>query len=280
MGNIQPLEPQNGFKFGLIGWPLDYSLSPAIYEAFFRSTGLGGEYAAYPVLPAELKETLSELLCSGITGLNVTCPHKAAAASICNELESHARELKVINTMHITHDSITGYNTDVYGFNRYIDECGLSEPFYVMGSGSAALAVDYVLNDRHLRYEMYCRNPRSWHGIAPAGTLEGLNDVLLRSEAGTVVNATTLGWGDEDIFPVEKTLLRGMVFADLNYNSSWHWRNDLPNHGADVFTGETMLVHQAAGSFEIWTGVKPSTDAVLETIKGKLEETKKGCDSR
>lgn len=266
------------FRFGLVGWPLQYSFSPVIHEEFFRSTGLSGEYAAYPVLPERLRETVSELLGSGITGLNITYPHKGAAACMCSELESHARDLKVINTMKTTHGDITGYNTDIYGFSHFIDECSLPEPFFVIGSGSAALAVDYVLHDRHLQYGMYCRNPRKWSGFVSAGSLEELNDALLTADAGTVVNATTIGWGDDDIFPLEKSLLRNMVFADLNYNSSWHWRNGLHRYGVNTFTGEVMLVHQAAGSFEIWTGIKPCTAAALEMVREKLAETKKGCD--
>jgi shikimate dehydrogenase len=271
---------EHGLRFGLIGWPLDFSLSPMIHKEFFRSTSLNGEYAAYPVPPDRLRETLSELFDGGITGLNVTYPHKGAAAGICSELESHARNLKVVNTMKTTHGHVTGYNTDVYGFSQFIDECSLPEPFFVIGSGSIALAVDYVLHDRHMRYEIYCRNPRNWSGFASAGKLEGVNDVLLTADAGTVVNATTLGWGDDDIFPLEMSLLGDIVFADLNYNSSWHWRNDLQRFGVRTFTGEAMLVHQAAGSFKIWTGIKPCTAAVLELVRKKLEETKKGCDHR
>ncbi len=270
--------PKHGFRLGLIGWPLHYSLSPVIHEEFFRSAGIGGEYIAYPVQPERFIETVSKLLGSGVTGLNVTYPHKGAAAGVCNELESHARDLKAINTMKTVDGHITGYNTDIYGFSRFIDVCSLPEPFFVLGSGSVALAVDYVLHERHMQYGMYCRNPANWSGCKSAGLPEELSDALITADAGTVVNATTLGWGDNDIFPLEQSLLGNMVFADLNYNSSWRWRNNLHKRGVNTFTGEAMLVHQAAGSFEIWTGIMPSTAAVLKMVKEKLEEMKKGCD--
>ncbi|NOQ21742.1 MAG: hypothetical protein GQ565_03690 [Candidatus Aegiribacteria sp.] len=264
-------KPEQSFRFGLIGWPLDFSLSPLIHKEFFRSTGLEGEYAAYPVSPDRFRETVSELLGSGITGLNVTYPHKTAAAGMCSELEGHARDLRVINTMKTTDGHITGYNTDIYGFSRFIDECGLPEPFFVTGSGSAALAADYALHERRLQYKLYCRNPSEWSGFASAGNLNELNDSLRTADAGTVVNATTLGWRDDDVFPLEKSLLENMIFADLNYNRTWHWRNDLRRFGVEIFTGETMLVHQAARSFEIWTGIMPGTAAVLETVRKKLK---------
>ncbi len=272
--------PEKKFKFGLIGWPLLFSLSPMIHEEFFRSTGLSGEYVAYPVLPDRFGETVSELLRSGVTGLNVTYPHKGAAAGLCDELEGHAGDLRVINTMKTVNGHVTGYNTDIYGFSCFIDECNLPEPYFVTGSGSAALAADYVLHERCLRYELYCRNPCKWSGFASAGRLDELGDSLRTADAGTVINATTLGWRDNDVFPLEKSLLENMVFADLNYSSSWHWRNDLHRYGVNIFTGETMLVHQAAGSFEIWTGIMPGTAKVLEMVRKKIEETKKGCDRR
>ncbi|MCK4806805.1 MAG: hypothetical protein KAT09_04120, partial [Candidatus Aegiribacteria sp.] len=93
------VKPEHSFRFGLIGWPLLFSLSPLVYEEFFRSSDLSGDYVAYPVFPDRFRETVSELLCSGITGLNVTYPYKDMAAGMCNELEGHARDLRVINTM-------------------------------------------------------------------------------------------------------------------------------------------------------------------------------------
>lgn len=266
------------YRFGLVGWPLQFSLSPLIHKEFFRSTGLSGEYGAYSVSPEGFTETVSELLGSGITGLNVTCPHKPAAAGMCDELEGQARDLKVINTLRKVNGHITGYNTDVYGFSRFIDECNLPEPFFLTGSGSAALAADHVLHERCLEYELFCRDPGKWSGFTPARKLNELNDSLKHTGAGTVVNATTLGWKDDDIFPLDGSLLDGMVFADLNYSISWHWRNDLRHQGVNIFTGEAMLVHQAARSFAIWTGIMPGTAAVLEMTREKLEEMKKGSD--
>jgi shikimate dehydrogenase len=263
---------ENFFKFGLIGWPIDFSLSPLIHEEFFRSSNLTGEYAPYPVFPDVFKKSVSELFSSGVTGLNVTYPHKAAAAEMCNELSGDARGLGVINTMKSADRNVTGYNTDIYGFNRYVDDNGLQEPFFIVGSGGAARAVDYILRKKHLQYALYCRNPADWTGFSSAMKLDGLNDALRRTDGGTVVNATTLGWKNDDVFPVDRSLLENKIFADLNYNRSWHWRNGLHSSRITVYTGEVMLVHQAARSFEIWTGIMPGTARVLEMVRKRLEE--------
>ncbi len=271
-------DPADDFSFGLIGWPLEFSLSPVIHAEFFRSTGITGKYTPYPVNPEGMEELVFELLRLGITGLNVTYPHKGKAARICDRLENYAADLQLINTISKTDGKLTGYNTDVYGFDHYIDSCGLPEPFFIIGSGGAARAADYVLNARHLQYGVFCRNSHAWNGFASPVSLNELAHSLMNADTGTVVNATTIGWRDDDSFPLAKEHLEGRYFADMNYNASWHWRNNLSNYGVNVLTGETMLVHQAARSFEIWTGVLPRTDIVLEKLQDRFDKTKKGCD--
>jgi shikimate dehydrogenase len=265
-------DTENGFKFGLIGWPIVYSLSPLIHEEFFRSSGLSGEYAPYPVFPDRFRKSVLELFRNGVTGLNVTYPHKAAAAEICNEISGDAEVLGVINTIKTDGRRIAGYNTDTYGFSRYIDDNDLSEPFFVVGSGGAARAVDYILRERRLQCELFCRNPGNWTGFSSATKLDELNDALRKTDGGTVVNATTIGWKNDDVFPVDRSLLENKIFADLNYNGSWQWRNSLRSDSAAVYTGEIMLVHQAARSFEIWTGTMPEIAEVLEIVRKRLEE--------
>ena len=271
-------ENEKGYRFGLIGWPLVFSLSPLIHREFLRATGHSGEYSAYPVFPDKFRKSVTELLDSGVTGLNVTYPYKEAAAAMCHEISSEAVDLNAINTMKMENGCISGYNTDIYGFNCYVDENRLKEPFFVTGSGGAARAVDYVLHGRGLQYRFFCRNPLKWKGTVRAENLDELNGSLKKADNGTVINATTLGWKNDDDFPVEPSLLANRVFADLNYNRLWRWRNDLGNLNVNVITGEIMLVHQAAKSFEIWTGTMPGTAAVLEMVAEMLEESRKGCD--
>jgi len=269
-------DSESVFRLGLIGWPITFSLSPLIHTEFFRTTGMSGEYVSYPVSPGEFKGLVSGLFAAGVTGLNITYPHKIAAAGICDEVNDDARELNAVNTLKAADGYITGFNTDIYGFSKYIDYCDLPEPFFIAGSGGAARAIDYVMRERHLQYGMYCRNPDNWRGFSSALKLDELGDSLKKTGGGTVVNATVLGWKDDDLFPVDMPVLEGRVFADLNYNRSWHWRNDLKQQNVEIHTGEVMLVNQAARSFEIWTGIMPGTSGVLEIVRKKLSGVKEG----
>jgi shikimate dehydrogenase len=252
------------FELGLIGWPLEHSLSPFIHGEFLRASGLAGRYRVFPVKPGRLGERLGELLEEGVTGLNVTFPHKKEAAGLCGELAGSAAGLNAVNTISCEDGVLRGHNTDTYGFGCYLDHCGLEEPFLVAGCGGAALAVDMVLHERGLPCSVFCRDPGRWRGLAKAAPLEELEDAARGSSRGTLVNATTLGWDNGDEFPVSGRSLEGMVFADLNYNRSWAWRNRLADISARVHTGEVMLVSQAARSFEIWTGMMPEIENLLK----------------
>jgi hypothetical protein len=132
--------------------------------------------------------------------------------------------------------------------------------------------------------ELASASPAPGGGAAAAVTdaLEGTDCIVLkrggfvlpenRPAAATVVNATPLGWKDDDLFPFE--IPDGWFFADLNYNPRWNWRNRLLS---PVRTGEKMLVEQAAESFRLWTGYTPGKELkskVLERIREILHDDK------
>lgn len=260
-------ESAGEFRLGLVGWPLENTLSPAIHEEFFRSTGLRGEYSAFPVRPGTLDESLAGLFDGGITGLNVTFPYKLESAALCDELEGDALRLGAVNTLKYSGGILRGFNTDGFGFRRCLDRLSLKEPFVLVGCGGAALAADLALAGLDIERSVFCRNPGGWRGLAEARPLHELEGELQGCPGGTLVNATTLGWADGDDFPVSAPSMSGTAFLDLNYNPGWVWRNRLAETGATVFTGETMLVFQAAGSFEIWTGRMPDADRALRVIR-------------
>ncbi len=241
------------FKGGLVGWPVSHSLSPDIHSMFLDYFGVAGSYLLYPVEPGNLKPFLAESEKNGFTGLNVTLPHKTAAANLCDFLSREAQETAAVNTLVFGSDGVKGCNTDIAGFKAF--SANLPAPFYVVGSGGAAAAVRAALSNTELFVI------RRGESILPGSV----------SAVATVVNATPLGWNDDDVFPFE--IPEGWYFADLNYNPRWSWRNRLLS---PVRTGEKMLVEQAAESFRLWTGFTPGEQLklkVLERIREKLHDS-------
>ena len=265
-------EPDKYYRLGLTGWPLEHSLSPLIHSEYLKFCDLNGEYELYPLLPELFVNEASILLETGITGLNITYPHKAAAYRICDEIKGDAAVIGAINTVHRIEGVTYGYNTDTCGFRHLLSLLSPPEPFFIVGAGGAALAVDSVFSSNGAESVVFSRNPEAWRGNSTARKLDEIESAILNTEDCTVINATTLGWMDDDSFPVDTESLKDRFFIDLNYNRFWKWRNLLHTQSSRVFTGESMLVYQAAESFRIWTGIMPETEDVLLMIQHKLEK--------
>ncbi len=231
-------------KAGLIGFPVKHSLSPLIHQVFMDHFNIRGEYLLLRVSSENFMERAASLGSEGYTGVNVTVPHKKAAAEFCDVLSDEASSAGAVNTIHFSSHGALGYNTDVQGF--MVLAGSFPRPLVVVGNGGAAAAIRVAEKGNVI-------SVNSRRGFLP----EDLPSIC------TVVNATPLGWRDDDSFPLQ--LPPEWAFIDLNYNSRWRWRNSLKN--VKVATGEEMLVEQAACSFRIWTGHKPGARVKAEALK-------------
>lgn len=258
------------FKLGIVGFPLEKTLSPLIHEIFLREAGLAGEYLSLPVTSDKLESMITNLSKERYCGVNVTYPHKRIAAGYCDILISAAEHIGTVNTIVPKTSRLEGWNTDIAGFTRAVTSAKAPAPFYIVGSGGAARAVVHALEIMGQEFRLYCRTPADWCRDF-ALPLSDLNKIVLKS--GTVVNATTLGWNDDDSFPLHPALLDGKLFFDLNYNPDWIWRNSL---SSPVNTGEEMLVFQAAESFRIWTGINPGIETALLAVEEAMNNQREG----
>lgn len=227
-------------KLGLAGWPVAHSLSPLIHRAFMEEAGLSGEYLLVPVKPGMIEEAVSSARNLSWRGMNLTVPHKKAVISVCTFLSPEARETGAVNTLLFEGGSVKGFNTDIEGFKAV--SRNLPGPLVVLGKGGAAASAKAAS----------CGREALFLGRGDPFPEE------LTGDAGTVVNATPLGWNEDDVFPLD--IPQGWCFLDLNYSPRWRWRNSLKDRGVRVVTGEAMLVEQAACSFAIWTGYTPGSE--------------------
>lgn len=253
-------------KLGIVGFPVAHSLSPSIHETFMKEEGIEGTYELLPTRPEMLPEVVGELRTGSIQGLNVTIPYKRVVSSLCDLRSPEAFETGAVNTVGFRHRSIVGHNTDLQAFA--MEAAGLGEPFLVVGTGGVSAAVVSALKGRE--HHVFSRNP-AVAGVLPVWGSEA----YLKGERGTIVNATPLGWSDDDPFPLRP--LPGWTFMDLNYNPGWKWRNGLAEAGIAVATGEAMLVRQAALSFTFWTGV-PVRDHVFRAALSSVRRLMGGSD--
>ncbi|HEX2239900.1 MAG TPA: shikimate dehydrogenase [Actinomycetota bacterium] len=258
---------------GILGWPLDFTLSPRIHGAAFRELGLDWEYLEFAVAPEDLEMAVRGLKALGCVGVNVTMPHKESVIAFLDELSGDARAVGAVNTVHLVGGSLVGHNTDVDGFCEFVEsDAGLNlsgARAVVLGSGGAARAVVRALDllgasdivvaaRRPERAEQLALLPAKGHGRQVAW-----NEASLLAEgADLVVNATPLGAAEsayEGIDPLPETRWRpGQAVVDLVYvPPSTPLVERARQAGADAWGGLGMLVHQAAASLRIWTGQEP-----------------------
>jgi len=281
-------------RLGLLGYPLSHSLSPRLHAAAFKSLGLEGEYRLYPVAPDDrdgLTQLIGRVRSGELHGLNVTIPHKQAVLPLLEKLTPSAEAIGAVNTIYLEGDKLIGHNTDAAGLltdmQKYVSQGSSEKKALVLGAGGAARAIVYALLTDHWTVTLAVRRA----DIEQAGALvrsmkqDGRNS-FLRSvllEAGElsplsdgirlVVNTTPVGmfpevgyspWPEGLLFP------HGAVAYDLVYNPrETMFIQQARAEGLCTASGIGMLVEQAALSFETWTGLVPSRDAMFSAVEEK-----------
>ncbi|HWC70904.1 MAG TPA: shikimate dehydrogenase [Actinomycetota bacterium] len=258
---------------GVIGWPVEHSLSPTIHNAAFAALGMDWVYVPLPVAPGTLAAAVKGVAALGFRGVNVTMPHKSESAELADELSDEARRLRAVNAFVVRGGRLHGHNTDAPGFERFVREDAGFDPAgcsaIVLGAGGAARAVALALahaGASDLRVAV--REAARANDLVSAieGTDLRVDVVPLDDASGMradlVVNATPLG-ADGVTAPPLPAVDADVVVVDLLYRPAvTPWQLAAREAGAEVFGGLGLLLQQAALSFDLWTG----TPAPLEVM--------------
>jgi shikimate dehydrogenase len=241
-------------KFGLIGYPLSHSFSKKYFESKFKKEGISdSEYHLFEIgAVEELKAIINEH--PELRGLNVTIPFKKAIIPLLDELDSTASETGAVNVISISNKRLTGFNSDVFGFENSLKNFiprELSFHALILGTGGASLAVQNVFKKLGIRYRIVSRSAE----LADF-TYQELKSKHLLGNYRLIVNTTPSG-----MFPQETT------FPDLPYEqiTSDHYCYDLvynpeftmfltlsAERGARTKNGLEMLMLQAEEAWRIW----------------------------
>ena len=257
----------------LIGRPVSHSLSPAMHNAAFAALGLPHRYEAREVADNDLAPTLQRMRSEDVLGANVTIPHKEAVLREVDEVSDEARRIGGLNTIVQRRGRLIGENTDGYGFRRALEAAGARpQRVFVLGAGGAARACVVellragaevqVANRTRERAERLARSievERRRARAAPWPTQDDLDRV------DAVVNATPLGLHNED--PLRGRRLPRLV-VDLvpMADETPLVRRARGDPECTVVEGLSMLLHQGARSFELWTGVEPPLPAMRAAL--------------
>lgn len=260
-----------GAFVGILGWPLEHTLSPVIHNVAFRRTALDWTYLSWPVEPESLADAVRGLRALGAAGANVTMPHKESVIEHLDEVSGDAREVGAVNTIQRLGPRLIGHNTDVDGFAEFLaGDAGFDargKTALVLGSGGASRAVVKALDSLGAGgVTVAGRDPGRTESVAAlTGGAQGVaweDASKLAGEVDLVVNATPLGMAGEHVLP-DAQLAVGQCVVDLIYAPpSTPLVEAARAAGAQAWGGLGMLVRQAAASFTIWTGQAAPLEAM------------------
>jgi len=276
---------------GVIGDPIEHTMSPVMHNAAFRETGLDYVYTASRVRSEELGEAIRGMRTLNIRGLNVTIPHKVAVIPFLDEVDVLAEKIGAVNTIVNDNGVLKGYNTDASGFLQALLEKGVDpqgKRVLVLGAGGASRAVSLALGERGARlvilnrleeldwaHELAARIGRLFDTEVKSGELTRDNTAEALAETDILVNTTSVGMSPEtDRTPVDADLLRpGLVVFDIVYNPlKTRLLSEAEAAGAETIRGIDMLAWQGALAFEKWTGVQAPVDLMKREAIRLLEK--------
>jgi len=275
---------------GLLGWPLEHTLSPTLHAAGLRALGLDAAYVyvPFPVPPDALEDAVRGMRALGLAGGNVTVPHKEAVLALLDEVEPEALAIGAVNTIVRDGAALVGANTDASGLVRALEEAGVALPgarVVVVGAGGAARAAVYGLaragaSAITLAARRRERAERALHGLAAtcsgsALDATGLDAALSAAmRSATLVVQATPATGAAG--PAASSFVRALALAELTGSATVvdlvYAPADTPllrearRLGHETLDGLGMLLHQAALALERWTGAPAPLDAMRAAL--------------
>lgn len=277
-------------QVGLIGDPVAHSFSPRFQQPAFDALGLPVRYELWHTPARQLIERIRSLCEPNCLGANVTIPYKEAVLPLLDKLDPLAARIGAVNTIVHRDDYLYGYNTDAFGLVHALHEHGLGEmrqnkvslkghSAILLGAGGAARAAAFALADagieqliilnRHLeRAQQLATDIQQSYDLP----IFSLNDpsFLIPRASSIIVNATSLGMhGDSSPLPPEilAHFETDTFVYDMIYNpTQTYLLCQARLMGIQTANGLSMLLHQGALAFTLWTG----QPAPLEIMRKSL----------
>ncbi|WP_144493543.1 shikimate dehydrogenase [Bacillus pumilus] len=274
--------------YGLIGNPVGHSMSPDIHNAALKDAGIDGHYHGFQVENEDLKDAICGMKALGISGFNVTVPHKVDIMQYLDKIDVTAERLRAVNTVRLEEGQLVGYNTDGEGFLHSLLKA-LDQPlsdlsFLMIGAGGAARAIyttiaDYApksfdITNRTIEKAEALIESADGNIPSSAITLKTAEEQL--GEYDVIIHTTSIGMHPN----VEETPIslanakKTAVVCDIVYNPiETKLLRDAAGLGLKTVDGVGMFVGQAARAFELWTGMTPDARKMKSIVIQKLGGT-------
>lgn len=288
--SLQPYEPVTTIRVGLIGDPAVQSFHALLQQAAFDALGITAHYELWHTPPTKLIERVRALCEKGSLGANVTLPYKQVVIPLLDRVDTIAARIGAVNTIVQHDDYLYGYNTEATSLLHALAEQGIGtrdneqislkgHTIILLGAGAAARCAAFALTSANVeRLIIFNRNLERAQRLAADvqqyydGPIFSLNDpnFLIPHSSSIIINATAIGM-HEDVSPLPPEVLTRFDGDTFVYDMIFNPTQTLLLCQARIMglccaNGLSILLHQAALAFTLWTG----EPAPLEIMRAAL----------
>jgi shikimate dehydrogenase len=272
---------------GVFGSPVTHTASPAMHNAAFTALQMNWVYLAFHVEPQNLRPALLGARAMGLCGVNLTVPHKLLGLDAIDEIDPEARKLGAVNTVAIENGKLRGFNTDGYGFAKAIKEdfnMSLKDKrVLILGAGGAGRAIAIkcalegaakviVANRTTARTEPIGKEIAATKAAVQTLPLSAKEIGRVIGDVDLLVNATTVGLQPGESLGLNAGMFSSKlaVYDTIYQPAQTELLNLASEAGAKVSNGLSMLLHQGAQAFEIWTKRKAPLPVMRRALRAAV----------
>ena len=246
----------------VIGSPINHSLSPLLHNHWIKENNIKAVYSRKELNDNELENLISDVKTGKIDGVNVTVPFKEKIISYIDELSPEADTTKSVNTIFLNNGKINGHNTDIYGFEKALQNTKfntLNKKIFILGAGGVVPSIIVALNKMKVSEITLSNRTKN-----KAETLKNLYKHLNIVDWGEIpdfdmiINATSVGLNKQESLNLDFSKIKDKFFYDVIYNpNETDFLKNAKKLNNTTENGKKMFVYQAAAAFKIWHGIEP-----------------------
>lgn len=267
--------------YAVIGDPISHSLSPFMHETWFAEHDIDAAYLPIHVEPSQLEKSFEAMKTLGISGFNITLPHKQSIVPLLGKLEESAMQMNTVNTVSLDGADYAGSNTDGDGFVRslLVHTVDKASKVLLIGAGGAARGIAFALQragftDVTITNRTY-RRAEELAADTNASAITLIESEERLADFAILIQTTSVGLASGEALPISLDRVKaGTLVTDIIYNPlETPFLKKAQEKNCITVNGVGMFVYQGAIAFEKWTGIKPDTEKMIKLITEKLGGT-------
>ena len=257
-------------RYSVIGNPIDHSLSPKLHNYWLKENNIDANYIKIKLEESEIKNFIQEIKKQKIIGCNVTVPFKKIVIPYLDKLSPESKETQSVNTIIFHNNLLVGHNTDIFGFQKAIQNTNYNfenKKILILGAGGVVPSIIFALNKMNVS-KIIISNRTKEKAVNLKNQFSNI-DILewgMATSYDVIINATSLGLKNESINLDYLNTSKNKLFYDVIYNpTETNFLKEGKKSGNQIENGKLMFIYQAFEAFKLWHGIEPIINK--ETLK-------------